>query len=168
MTEEERRRFESLETLRHAAYVSFSDRRSYEWKLSLGIWTALAVLLAGLLQPAQPGEVFPVKSPWAWVVATVVAGALAFLHLCWSEGASRRNNVDVEVADHYASEMQRMLNVPYGEALCWEIACLPSRRGWKTWSHLAQISITVLLGIAAVVIVWARSHPTVCSMTIGL
>jgi len=53
MTEDSRRRFESLETLRAAAYASFNDRRGHEWKLAVSVWTTLALFLAGLVQPAS-------------------------------------------------------------------------------------------------------------------
>lgn len=49
-------RLEYLEALRFAAYQSFNDRRSYEWKLSLAIWTAIAVLVAGLVPTRSKGH----------------------------------------------------------------------------------------------------------------
>lgn len=57
----EKDKLESLEALRRGAYDSFNDRRSYEWKFALAIWTALAVIIAGLLQPIRDGERFPLN-----------------------------------------------------------------------------------------------------------
>ena len=82
MTDDERNRFESMDSLRQAAYDSFNDRRSYEWKFSLSIWTALAVLLAGLVQPAKDGASFPLEGAAVWLVAAIV-GVLIVLEQ-WS------------------------------------------------------------------------------------
>jgi len=162
MTDNNRRRFESLESLRRAAYESLNDRRSYEWKLSLSIWTALAILLAGLLQPAKTGEVFPLKGPCVGFFAFIFGALLVILHAYWSNGASRANSVDRKVMLHFAHAMQNMLNLPYEEALQKEIADLPATRGWTQWSHIAQIFITFLLALASALIICIRSsqsHP---------
>ena len=71
MNEDERNRFLGLESLRLAAYSSFNDRRVYEWKLNLAIWTALAVLLAGLVQPSRDGAVFPLRGAAVLVSRTI-------------------------------------------------------------------------------------------------
>src|SRR6266508_3112644 len=91
MTEDSRRRFESLETLRAAAYASFNDRRGHEWKLAVSVWTTLALFLAGLAQPAKSGESFPLRGPWVWVLFAVRGLALVILHALWNDCVSRAN-----------------------------------------------------------------------------
>ena len=56
MTDPERRRFESLEALRAAAYASFNDRRGYEWKLSLSICRAKGVIHAVIINILLSGN----------------------------------------------------------------------------------------------------------------
>ena len=159
MTDDERNRFESMDSLRQAAYNSFNDRRSYEWKFSLSIWTALAVLLAGLVQPAQDGASFPLKGAAVWLVAAIVGVLLVLLHAYWSNGASRANSVDKGVALYFACAMQDMLmlSLPFDGDLRKKIEALPKTEGWTQWSHLAQVAITALLSLAVVSVIYVRS-----------
>ena len=157
MTDVERRRFESIETLRRASYDSFNDRRSYEWKLSLSIWTALALLIAGLVQPAKPDEVFPLSAPWSWVGGLVAAMLLLFFHGYWSNGAARVNSIDRDAFLHFYQAMQTLLKLPFDATLQNAIKALPRKQGWKQWSHVVQLLITALLAATAVVIVYVRS-----------
>ena len=157
MKDEDRRRFESLETLRQAAYCSFNDRRVYEWKLNLAIWTTLAVLLAGLVQPSKEGATFPLRGTVAWVSVAILGTFVVILHAYWSEGAARANAIDKGVALHNARAMQQMLALPYEGDLKEMIEAHPKRVGWLQWSHLAQIAITALLVLATIVVVYVRS-----------
>lgn len=157
MTEEERRKFESAETLRQAAYCSFNDRRVYEWKLNLAIWTFLAVLLAGLVQPSKDGELFPLKGTGAWLSAAILGGLVILVHAYWSDGAARANAIDKAIARHYARIMHEVVAPPFDQELTDRIAALPKQVGWRQWTHLAQIAITTILVVAAVVIVYFRS-----------
>src|SRR5258708_18251334 len=83
-----------MEALRLASYTSFNDRRSYEWKLSLAIWTAAAVLVAGLVQRANPGEVFPFHGETYGIVATIVGALIVLMHMCFNVGIARANSID--------------------------------------------------------------------------
>ncbi|MBU2622687.1 MAG: hypothetical protein KKD92_10260 [Proteobacteria bacterium] len=157
MTDTERRRFESIESLKRSAYGSFNDRRNYEWKLSLSIWTALAILLAGLVQPAKIEETFPLGASFAWIGAAIVGALLVFLHGYWSNGVSKANSIDKSIYLYYDLEMRKMLNLSFSENINMEIAKMSRTKGWRNWSHLAQISITVLLSAAAIVIIYVRS-----------
>lgn len=157
MTDDERNRFESMDSLRQAAYDSFNDRRSYEWKFSLSIWTALAVLLAGIVQPAKDGASFPLKGAAVWLVAAIVGVLLVLLHAYWNNGASRANSVDKGVALYFARAMQAMLSLPFDGDLEKKIEALPKTEGWTQWSHLAQVAITALLALAVVSIIYVRS-----------
>jgi hypothetical protein len=147
MTEDDRRRFESLGNLRQAAYASFNDRRVYEWKLNLAIWTALAVLLAGLLQPSKVGEAFPLHGTAVWVSAVLLGGLIA----------TRANAIDKGVALHYAGAMQDMLALPFATDLQKRIDAHPKQVGWRQWAPLAQVAITALLALASIAIVFVRS-----------
>jgi hypothetical protein len=157
MTDDERRRFESLESLRLAAYNSFNDRRGYEWKFCLSIWTAQAVFLAGLLQPTKPDEKFPLTFPCAWVFAAFIGFLIICLHIYWSNGLARANLVDKKIFLFYDRLMQIMLNVHFTEEIKKEIDELPTTKGWTQWSHLAQVAITTLLAVAVAAIIAVRS-----------
>jgi hypothetical protein len=155
MDGKERRRFESLESLRSAAYNSMNDRRSYEWKLSLSIWTTLAVSIAGILQPASKEAAFPLKGCiWAIPIYALAIAAIVFIHGYWSDKAARRNKIDTEKAHTYEDEMKKMSGVAFSGALQKKIDEPSKREGWTEWSHLAQIMITLILGLLLLVILY--------------
>jgi len=157
MKDEERGRFESLENLRRAAYESFNDRRSHEWKFSLSLWGAEAILLAGLLQPFENGEVFPLKGCCVRCVAVVFGSLLVLLYGYWQHCAARANSVDKDVSRHFADEMVKILSLPYSKELQDKIDRIPKDGTWRSWSNLAQIGITILWTLAVVMIIYIRS-----------
>lgn len=161
MTEEERRRFESLETLRAAAYTSFNDRRGHEWKLSFGIWSALAIFLAALVQPLKTGEVFPLKGPCVWIAFALAGLLVAVLHAVWSQWASRANYIDSKIQFHFRDEMiNKSLGLPMSSELTKFIEDHLKREptyGWTQRSHLVQVGITFLLAAGVVLIVYVRT-----------
>lgn len=150
-----------METLRAAAYASFNDRRGHEWKLSLGIWTALAVLLAGLVQSNKPGEDFPFQGTCAWAAFALAGLLLVALHAVWSHWASRGNYIDNKIQFHFRDEMiNNTLKVPFSSELNEFIKAHLQREppfGWTQRSHFVQVCITFLLVAGAVLIVYVRS-----------
>ena len=157
MTEDSRRRFESLETLRAAAYASFNDRRGHEWKLAVSVWTTLALFLAGLVQPAKSGESFPLRGPWVWVLFAVGGLSLVILHALWNDWASRANRIDADIALHFRDEMIKEIQAPLPEDTRKRMAEHPRFVGLRQRSHLVQVSITAVLAAGALLVVYARS-----------
>ena len=149
-----------MEALRVAAYQSFNDRRSYEWKLSLAIWTPIAVLVAGLVQPGHEGT-FPFKGIKYGFAATGVGLAIVLLHIYFNNGMARANAIDKDVSLFYAKRMRTVIGLHFDSKLDQKIDALPGRpkhplTQWTQWGHLTQIGITLLLTLLAVVIVWVR------------
>src|SRR5262245_41873946 len=119
MTEDEKRRFDALESQRKAHYDSFDQRRAYEWKLSFGLWTAMAAFLATLItQPVQQGQQFPVSGRLASVATFIVAAFIVFVHTKFLIGMGRANNADRRMSWHFEREMrENMLNLPFDSKL---------------------------------------------------
>ena len=152
-----------MESLRLAAYNSFNDRRSYEWKLSLAIWTALAVLVAGLVQIDKAGG-FPLHGKRYGWIATVLGICLVALHVYFNNCIARANAIDKDMALFYSKQMRAALGLSFPPKLDEMINALPKRPkhphlNFGQWGHLAQITITFLLTIAAVALVWVRTTP---------
>lgn len=171
---------EYLEALRLAAYTSFNDRRSYEWKLSLSVWTALAILIAGLLQPGQPNAVFPFHGGRYVFGAILVGLAVVALHIYYSNGIARANTIDRNKDWNYSHQIEAVLNLPptprgrYVRRLVGKVRkpvrlpkimrhefirpelirrklCRYPRLRWMQWGHITQIAMTILLvAIAAI------------------
>ncbi|SRR6266404_451807 len=156
-------RLEYIEALRLAAYNSFNDRRSYEWKLSLAIWTAIAVLVAGLVQPGQVA--FPFHGIRYGVGATIVGMAIVALHVYFSNCLARANTIDRKKVLNYANQIESALQLPDTD-LANEIKNLivklpkPFESRWMLWwqwGHISQITMTILLIAVAVAFVWVRT-----------
>jgi hypothetical protein len=161
MTEDERRRFESLEMLRAAAYKSFNDRRGHEWRFCLSIWTTLTILLAGLVQPAKIDEAFPLKGQNLWVVVVLIGFAIIGLQTSWNSWASGANTIDNKIQFHFREAMINMVNLKFDNNIEKLINDHRSRHNppcaWAQSSHLVQVLITTLLVLAVVLIVYVRS-----------
>ena len=158
MKDDEQKRFESLETLRAAAYTSFNDRRGHEWKLSLSIWTALAILLAGLIQPLKPGEIFPLWGTCVWLVFALAGLLLVVLHAVWSFWAARANEIDNKIRFHFRDEMiNNTLKLPFGSELNGIISNhVQAPFGWTRRYPLVQVGTTLLLVAGVVLIAYVR------------
>lgn len=166
LTEDERRYFESLESLRLAAYTSFSDRRVYEWKVNLAIWAALGVIIVGLLQPLKGGEPFPLQGWHSWAGGLIFGAIIVFLHGYWLYGAARKNAIDKGVSEHYMELMEKMVDEDkeYNPRLQDLIDHRVANRLeglFMSWSTPAVVSITAVLAMATVVILFLRDAPLV-------
>jgi hypothetical protein len=156
MTEDERRRFESLAALTTVAYTSFHDRRGHEWKLSLSIWTALAVFLAAIVQPIKIGETFPLRGSGVWILGLLLAGGIVGLHVRWSDWASKANEKDKAIQFHFWDAMVGLVQCPLPEDVRQDLNT-PRTVGWRQPSHLVQTAITALLSLAIVVALYGRT-----------
>lgn len=157
-----------LEALRLAAYNSFNDRRSYEWKLSLAIWTALAVLVAGLVHPIRTDEVFPFHGKRYGFLAAGIGFLVIALHTYFNNGMARANAIDRTKQRIYEDQIRASISFIKTEKYADEKAILKKQvemrpkspelpyMQWRQWGHLAQIGVTFLLTITAVIIVWIR------------
>lgn len=156
MEDSDRRRFESIYSLMQAAQNSFNERRIYEWKFNLSIWTAFAIVIAGLLQPIKQGETFPLD--YRAIIGSVVLGALIIaIHIYWSHCCSRANAIDKKIAIHYSNELKRIISLQFPTELELFISNLPKNIGWTQWSQLSQITITSLLVICIICLIFVRS-----------
>ena len=155
--------------LRLAAYQSFNDRRGYEWKLSFGIWTALAVLIVGLVQPSQPAAVFPFHGQWYGPGATLVGLGVVLLHIYFNNALAQANAIDRAKQRMYEDQIRSLLTFTETETYLREQAYLESLlrkkqappksqfMQWTYWGHRAQVGVTVLLAAVAVCLVWLRA-----------
>ncbi len=155
MTDSERRRFESLDALSAAAYKSFNDRRVYEWKLNLAIWTALVLVIAALLQQKN-GEGLQLHGQLWPCLAGVFAIAIVFLHGLWNNWAALANQLDKDISHHNRNAMQEMA-APFPEELWEKIRAHREREGWRQWGHFVEISITAVLSFAMVATIFAKT-----------
>ena len=160
MNEDQKRRFDALETLRKAAYDSFDGRRTYEWKFCFSLWTAFAVLIGALVtQPVEEGKTLPVTGWGPFVATMVICVTLACLHGVWLVGLGRSNRVDRLISYHFEREMRDVsLVLPFPKGLEAELAVLRNRMGLiGNWSHGSQLTITLLLAASTILAMGGRT-----------
>jgi hypothetical protein len=154
LTEEVKRRLAALEVARAASYKSFNDRRDYEWKMCIAIWTFLSVFASALVIGKDP---LAVSGLPLTLGAIAVATFASLLHIFWTFGISRANAIDIGVAMHYATEIQKVLAVPYSCELTRRLTDAKNRLATSfRWSHFAEVLLTASLGIAIVLASWNR------------
>jgi hypothetical protein len=160
MTEDQERLFKSLNTLRQAAWDSFDHRRTYEWKFAFGVWTPL-VVLTGTLLTHTASESYPLRGPWAVGMTGLFGLMVIGLHAYWSRGINRANDIDRALSYAYEENMCPLVSVSRQKLISPIIERFHGREKRTqsiNFSHLAQVATTVLLVLAAICAVWARTH----------
>ncbi len=163
MTPSQERRFKSLEALRKASWISFSERRSVEWKVSLALWTALAVFTGALLT-RSPTESYQLNGFWPVLVTALVGLAIVVVHTIWLIGINQNHQIDRELSHLFRKEMCELVRVPPSaiEPILDKYSRWPTTRRPKgkrlNYSHLSEITLTTILALGAVCAMYARTH----------
>ncbi|MFH2012651.1 MAG: hypothetical protein ABIJ37_08145 [Pseudomonadota bacterium] len=160
MTNEEKNQVDSLELLRTAAYKSFNDRRSYEWKMCISIWTPFAVYIGALVtQPLESGKTLtlPIEDTLLAIVTAVVSALILAIQVFWTRGLARASKIDSEYDWDIRNEIYNLLKHPKPACIQAEVAKVMQAKAklWH-WSHGTQLLITLILGIVATVAAAAR------------
>jgi hypothetical protein len=137
MDENQKRKFDAISTLRSWAWVSFDRRRDFEWKLSIGVWTALAALIGILLTRDISIQVWVIRCG-----SILFAAALFFGHLSFLIGVAIAQNADRGRAEFYDDLLER----EFGPFLTAEIKDKHAAHiGTRNYSFGFQVCITLLL-----------------------
>lgn len=123
-------------------------RMSYGWKISLALWSALAVLAVGLLR----GSVLP-EAPRLLLVLRLGCGLLFAVYVWWVFAVGHRNYKDRNQAMNYMKLAERALKkTPWYKLLGEKTPCESKNECWpaKYHSQILQTIITlVLVGFVA-------------------
>ena len=144
MCPDQKNRFDALAVLWERAWKSIDERRGYEWKFAFGVWTALGLVIIGLLrQDIQSTDCTALLLSFAYHALP----AVILIHLFWLCSLLRINRINIKIADHYQDKMLQMVDRDFIEELkritehwpdCWSIVC--------------QIAITILLSVTVLVV----------------
>jgi hypothetical protein len=145
MEEREKRKFDALATLWKGAWDNFHQRRIYEWKFSIAIWTAIAIFIASKIFK----NVNIILDPNYLIAGGVL---ISFGHILWIRGIKKRNSCDRKIAIEYEEIMRNMIDFQFSEELKKELDEV--RKSWGIWNHGMQVGLTILLSCAAV-LVWS-------------
>jgi len=152
ISEDQKRLFDALHTMREAAWRSFDRRRSFEWKLSFAVWSAMGAYIAALLK-LRPATGDPALNAASVVVTLSVLG----VHAYWTWGLGRANKIDQDIAFRYYDVRGREVLGLSEDQLKELLGSRAERVGALTgsplqWSHLSQLLVTFILGLTAVLI----------------
>jgi len=140
-------KFDSLTVLWQGAWNQFNERRRYEWKGSMAVWTFYAAYMTAILSGKFPtlGQQWP-------VLVSVLLAILAILHFRWLHGIASRNQIDQKIALSYEPAMKDMVGVTFDDALTKMIKDAQGHLGDMLghWSHSSQLGITVALCVASI------------------
>ena len=150
-------KIDTLFRLADQAWRSFDANRSYEWKMSLALWTALAAFGALLLRHDVG---VPLPTGIIKGLATAVIIVIPVLYwMSWTVGGWSLNYFDVENAYKDWNKIRTLIGEPK-----WD----PPLRGrapknrifydillvWTNWARVFQMLVTFLLSFVAVIAVW--------------
>jgi hypothetical protein len=85
------------------AYTSWNDRRQYEWKLSIALWTVLAVSVGFFTEKG----IVVTTLPYLGFATCVFA-----VYLLWLRGIWRANEFDRRMQFHYDDQARKLLGHP--------------------------------------------------------
>lgn len=150
MDETQRARFESLFQLYEHAWRQFNERRTYEFKVLLTFWTALAAGIAGSFTLKEPIHFLSGNS--GTIGLCILGVVIVGLFVYWTWGLSRAHRHDRQIAMAYEPALQELINVSFIDPLKRELN--KSRGRWGSllnWSPVFQIGITTVLTIALLI-----------------
>ncbi|MFO8006715.1 MAG: hypothetical protein R6V05_03170 [Candidatus Brocadiia bacterium] len=151
LTEGQKRVVDVLLSLQSHAFSSIENRQAMEWRLSISLWTAAAILLGFLIK----GDVQEI-SVWVKLSVTALAVAVVALHMLWAKGAGRRTGSDVRVCYFWERQTRKQLDAEYPPEMEAEMGKLRSTAGQlKAYSLFFQISTTALLAFTIIAVVWS-------------
>ena len=140
--------FEELKVLRDMAWASFIERREFEWRVALGLWTALAAFTSLTL-----GKDVQFHGNAPLICAVVVAIFLVSLHVFFVAGIIKGNKVDRALAHHYLEEMRPATGSVLPPSLQERVSAHQKQVGFRSYAHIFQLGVTVVLATTAVLAV---------------
>jgi len=159
MTEDEKRDFDAVYAIRSAAWNSSDKRSEFEWRVALGLWTAMAAMIGILLSGKDVKIDSPVK-----LGGTILVALLVFLHASFTHGIQEANRYDRDLADHYDDFLETQFFLPSFPALitpAWQALKerREARRGTTlltNYSHRFQSCVTLLFGLCLIGVLVSR------------
>jgi hypothetical protein len=152
---ETKNRADVLLKLAEIKVKNFDTRRSYEWKLCLGIWTALAAFIGLVLKDGACAG----KADRACVLI-LPAILLLMTHIIFLRGVFRANDLEKKLARFYEAQVSDLAGVdPFDKGNVAMLEALAKVQAGKggLWAPVTQVLITVILLVSAALVLWFRN-----------
>lgn len=141
MCSENEKRPEILMKLLEVAWANFDRRRTYEWKMSLAIWTAIAAFIALYLKGEIPTIPNDAQSPLSWAAWLVVGVQVVFL-VCLRFA----NGVD-QARACFCEDLLNDISGASTDTRIAKVAAARKKIAWAKgfWSIPCEVAITIIL-----------------------
>jgi hypothetical protein len=154
--------------------MNFDRRRSYEWKLSLALWTALSAFTALIFR----GEIQIETISWAILVGV----AIVILQSYFQVMLAQANKLDKKKSWYYEKALNVLMHTDWEAQADKNSSALNrtiqefngnSSRFGGYWSCVVQIGITIVLLLAALGVLYGKTElkqpsPTVYKVSLAL
>ncbi|MDR3410833.1 MAG: hypothetical protein P4L87_07815 [Formivibrio sp.] len=144
MNDEQKRLIDVLSMRRSWEWDSYNSRREYEWKVTIGVWTALAASLGLII---SKDVTFPVEFIKFGSIALVVL--LFCLHLWFLWGIQRANDADRDQVFFGDNLINKELDLKVEERV-------PRVLGIWNYAPSFQLAVTLLLGTCLVFVLFSK------------
>jgi hypothetical protein len=141
VSEEDKRRFDAVFSLFDLAWRQFNLRRDFEFKVTLTLWTALAIGIAGVLNVSHLAAIsIPLRE------MLPVAMILFALHALWCWGIGQAQNGDRRIAIGYERTLHELSQTSFDDVTKKQLLSLQRRMGLlKNWTYIFQLGVTGML-----------------------
>jgi hypothetical protein len=159
MNSDQKPKFDVLFALRSSVWASFDQRRSVEWKVALGVWTAISSLIGILLTHDAK------LNTWVKVGSAPFVLILLGLHLSYIAGVQETNRIDRDFVEYYDCFIEEHLLKPDFPSLldsdeARRLKRLRRARAkqnvFTNYSHRFQLGVTLLLGLCLIAVVFSK------------
>jgi hypothetical protein len=135
-------RIDNLFRLAEFSWRDFDTRRSYEWKVSFGLWTALGVLAGTSLRVD-----IHLPSKWFTCIAGLILIIVCIVYTCcWTRGLYERQTRNQESAHAYLDIVEAQLKISSPRFI---YQPPPPKSRFRSWTIGSQIAFTWLLATLA-------------------
>ena len=154
---EDEKKIEALLDLCKISYQRFQDRRSIEWKINFGIWTALVAFLV-LVVTKGPLPLNGYSTAFA-IAILILFVAVQFFWLRW---ALVSEDIDRECHWFYRDKVNEII----GTKAEWDVRILPlitiaeNRKLGRYWSVAPSVAVSLILAFASIIFLYSSSDKT--------
>lgn len=148
MDDDVKKKLDVFEGLRKGAWEDFNNRRIYEWKITISIWTALAGFIA-LILTSRVGISLNIGHVIFSIIVIVV---MWLIHAFFIYKLSISNRIDRDKQFLYENKIIEILKIEFDNELQKNIKKRRDSRKKNPlldWSGLVEIGITTILLIVA-------------------
>lgn len=151
----DQKKLEVYMNLADSCWKEYDTRRSYEWKVSFGIWTALGIIIGFIIKEDIPFH----YNLYVVSVVVILFLLIVYFFYVFQKGIQNSNNYDQEKRHVYIKQFIHPLidfdltKIEEGKRKYFDRPESSKGNVFQAWSHLTQIVITAILAIVICIVI---------------